>query len=398
MITYCNATLLSSYSLMLDTIKIKTTKAKIIKPIRVQDIYNHFYDVLPNNWISMPANEKRFIKSGDHIERTGRYYPSLTFRPFGELFIEFSAPKIAFDTNLFELADDDTELFINNLRAVLLDMGVQISVNDLWNSEISNATVSKNVLVNEITALEFIEFTRRLWWRWRSNIKIESYKNEGISLREYSETTAIGIYAKVPSLSAIKHKTNTEKHLAENLQTNNILRFEYRMQNYQRTVSKYSWAMNKYMKKLTLRDIFNSALSKKILLFDLDKNLFSNEFKMLSIKVPTIQKLYDYLSKQKLKPSEEMALIAYWRLCSDIGTDKANILYQGRYSKSTTLRIKKLMDRVSNGFMDYDHSQARKEIYDAFNTFFPLNQESLLPFLRKHKQSEEQLQISTITP
>lgn len=380
---------------MLDTIKIKTNKAKICKPIRVQDIYNHFYDILPESWISMPVNEKRFIKSGEHIERTGRYYPSLTFRPFGELFIEFSAPKIAFDTNLYELADDDTELFINNLHDVLLDLGIQISIKDLWGAEVSNATVSKNVLLNEISALEFIEFTRRLWWRWRSNIKIESYKNEGITLREYTDTTAIGIYAKVPSLSAIKHKTNIEKFLVENLQTNNILRFEYRMQNNQRTIAKYSWAMNRYMRTLTLSDIFNSSLSKKILLFDLDKNLFSNEFKMLSIKIPTIHKLYDYLTEQKLKPSEEMALIAYWRLCNDIGTDKANALYERRYSKSTTLRVKKLINQVLDNFNDYDHFQARNHIREALHTFFPLNKETLSSFFRKNKHNGEQLLINT---
>ncbi|MEN8253646.1 MAG: hypothetical protein ABFQ62_04715, partial [Patescibacteria group bacterium] len=293
---------------MLDTIRIKTSKIQIIKPILVQDIYRKVYRVEALRYPLMNVKDKRFINPGHLIEKTRSYYPSVTFRSNGNVFLEFSAPKIPFDNNVEELDDDDKDIFIQALSKKLFDMGLGISKQDLWESSISFATVSKNIIIKDIGAAEFIEFTRRLHWKWRHSTKLENYEENGISIRKYSSSTGIGIYAKIPSLQSITNKTDRELELSQGLKQNNILRFEYRMQEYQRTKSKYSWAKGYDLSDVKLKNIFNTRYSKKILLFDLNKSLFSDEFKLISMKLPTIKKMYEYLMNQDLKPSEECAV------------------------------------------------------------------------------------------
>lgn len=354
---------------MLDTIKITTKKAIVTKQISVQDVYGKQYTIKPFRWAEIDMYEKRFIKQSPFIEKTGTYFPSITFRPQNQLYIEFSAPKILFDNNVDELSNEDKNEFITQLGIKLFDLGISISKEDLWDCNVSFCTVSKNIKIEDIGATEFIEFTRRLWWKWRHSTKVESYEKNGIAIRKYTESTGIGIYAKVPSLESIITKTARELELSQRLIENNILRFEYRMQNYQRTLAKYSWAKGYKLDNIKLKDIFDNELSKKILLYDLNKSLFGDEFKLISMQLPTIKKMYEYLMGKGLKPSEEMAVIAAFRLCSDLGINQAKEIFESRYSESTTKRVWELCKQVFSEFEDYDYSKIREQVKNSFDKF-----------------------------
>ncbi|MBD3362700.1 hypothetical protein GF362_03205 [Candidatus Dojkabacteria bacterium] len=341
----------------------------------------------------MDIKEKRFIKQGQLIDTTGEYYPSLTFRGNGKLYIEFSAPKILFENNVEELSNEDFDDFIGNFTKKLYDMGINISNEALKNSYVSFATVSKNIILDgPVGATEFIEFTRRLWWKWRHSLKFENYKENGVSIREFTTSTGIGIYAKAPSLVAINHKTDKEKGLVQNLKQNNILRFEYRMQNYQRTNAKYSWALGRKVERLTLKDIFDSGLSKKILLYDLNKSLFSDEFKFIPMRLPTIKRMYEYIWDQDIKPSEEWAIITCFRLCSDLGIHKAKEIFENRYSNTTTKRVWKLCKKVLKEFDDYEYSNIRNEINAQISEFKSITNE----LLSEEKMNTEKCQINLV--
>jgi hypothetical protein len=380
---------------MLDTIKINTDKAIITKQITVQDVYGRQYQIKPFGWAEMDMQEKRFIKQSPFIENTGSYYPSVTFRPSHKLYIEFSAPKILFDNNVDELSNADKDKFINQLGIKLFDMGISIGKEDLWSSNVSFATVSKNIAIEDIGATEFIEFTRRLWWKWRHSTKVESYEKNGIAIRKYTDSTGIGIYAKVPSLINITTKTNKELELSQSLVENNILRFEYRMQNYQRTLAKYSWAKGYTLKELRLKDIYDSELSKKILMYDLNKSLFSDEFKLISMQLPTIKKMYEHVMGKGLKPHEEMAVITAFRLCSDLGVNQAKEIFETRYSVSTTKRAWELCKEVFRDYQDYDYSNIRKYIVSKFTDFQPIDL-SGLKYIKSPKQDNDVGQMKLI--
>ena len=85
---------------MLDTIKINTTEFDIVKDIQVQDVYGNYYTVQKGKYPDIPVNERRFIKSAPYLIQTMSYYPTITFRPYRLIYIEFSAPKVLFDNNV----------------------------------------------------------------------------------------------------------------------------------------------------------------------------------------------------------------------------------------------------------------------------------------------------------
>jgi len=165
---------------------------------------------------------------------------------------------------------------------------------------------------------------------------------------------------------------NIELEFIGRLQDNNILRFEYRMQTYQRTLAKYSWAIGYHLNELRLKDIFSSELSQKILLYDLNKSMFSNEFKYISMKLPTIKRMYEYLWDKNLKPQEEFAVITAFRLCSDLGIEKTREIFDKRYSQSTTKRVWKLLDKAFTDFAYHDYAKIRDQISRSLNKFEPI--------------------------
>jgi hypothetical protein len=356
---------------MLDTIRIAIKNVTIVKRIVVQDIYSNKSIIEAFRWPTMERQGKRIVKASPYTIKTGEYYPSLTLRPHNNLYIEFSAPKIVYGNNVDELCNTDLPRFLELLEAKLFDMGFNITQEQILHSRVSFCTVSKNIEIEEVGATEFIEFTRRLWWRWRYLTKIESFKSNGIALRNYSETTGIGIYAKVPSLQDIKTKTDKELELTQTLKENNILRFEYRMQNYQRTLAKYSWAKGYSIKELRFRDIFDSELSKKILLYDLNKSLFSSDFKLITMQLPNIKKMYSYIMNQNLTPLEEMTVIAVFRLCSDLGINQAKEIFESRYSQSTTKRAFNICKKILNEFRENDFQQINTKIKKTLLEFLP---------------------------
>ena len=359
----------------------------------VQDVYGTGYKVNASRYPEMKPNEKRIIKSKPLIEKTHNYYPAITFRSDGKVYFEFSASKILFDNNVEELEDSNKEAFIKTLDLKLFDMGLSVSKQDLWQSKVSFCTVSKNVIIDDIGATEFIEFTRRLWWKWRHSVKFENYQQNGVAFREFTSTTGIGIYAKVPSLNAITTMTNRELELANGLKENNILRFEYRMQTYQRTKSKYSWAKGYRLDEITLLDIFSSELSKKILLYDLNKSLFSDEFKFIPMQLPTIKKMYQYVMGKGLKPNEEWAIIAYFRLCSDLGVDTAHKIFKSRYSDSTTKRVRKLCNEVFSNFEAYEYSQIRTQIQNQLKSFKSISDIEVNSMLKPDIENNVQMKL-----
>jgi len=78
---------------MLDTIKINTKKAIVTKQISVQDVYGKQYTIKPFRWAEIDMYEKRFIKQSPFIEKTRTYFPSITFRPQNQLYIECQVPE-----------------------------------------------------------------------------------------------------------------------------------------------------------------------------------------------------------------------------------------------------------------------------------------------------------------
>ena len=340
---------------MLDTIKINTTEFDIVKDIQVQDVYGNYYTVQKGKYPDIPVNERRFIKSAPYLIQTMSYYPTITFRPYRLIYIEFSAPKVLFDNNVEELCNTDFNKFLDTLRNKLLTMGLDISIDSLVNARVSHCTVSKNIITDDIDVPEFIEFTRRLWWRWRKSKKLKTFDNDGIAVRNYTGTTSIGIYDKVAELKADRNKTLRECEIESKLNRSNILRFEYRMQNYQRMKAKYSWAKGIKLEIVRLADIFDSELSKKIILEDLNKTLFSEEFKLIPIYLSTIKGMYEYLFDKGLKPNEEFAVITAFRLCSDMGIEYARKVFKERYSESMSKRVYELCKQVFEQFKSYEY-------------------------------------------
>lgn len=184
---------------------------------------------------------KRYLAKKNFNSSVSNYYPQVELSQYAnqpaELIVTFSVPKILFNTNLFEVTEQDFPKIVKQLQSKLLDMGISVSEKSIEEAKIYSLHVGKNIILEDgiscaamLSAIKKMNFSKKLAQQSQffdsteKNIKNICEPGEQVSL--WSSNQQICFYNKSSEIS----KNPLGKALiAGNQEYNNVLRFEYRM-------------------------------------------------------------------------------------------------------------------------------------------------------------------------
>ena len=189
---------------MIDTIIIAIPRNKVI----VLDEAGH--GVPDWDLQSRTGNYRKYVKNPSAKDKaSGLYFPCLTgyHRKSGErewtamLKIEFSAPKLLFNNNLDELADNQFSAVVDALLDRLERLGVRVQRPDIESAEIRAIHYSKNIeLIGGYTSQYVISELSKINLNKRFDLTKTRFMNDGQSLYGYTKAHSFVIYDKVADL------------------------------------------------------------------------------------------------------------------------------------------------------------------------------------------------------
>jgi len=225
------------------------------------------------------SKTKRYTKYVKNVAvtKTEIYYPRLTrygkwFNQVPNVRIEFSVPKLFFQNNLDELADADFPKVISILQRRLQEMDVSITQDALINAVVSGVHFSKNiVLENGYTTGHLISEMNKIDLRKVFDFTRAKYTNNGQSLYVHATSHELIIYDKVADIQASEKRAIDRGQSVhqrsifagiEKKDLPEIIRFEVRLVR----KPKMNSVLEKlgYKKNPKFKDVFNSALSQKV--------------------------------------------------------------------------------------------------------------------------------------
>lgn len=266
---------------------------------------------------SFSSRGMRSIQNPTKVElKLGIYKPALTLshrvNPFGGqqilLRVELSLPKIFYGNNFDELRSKDFPGLIKKICEVLKTMGIAITPAKLSKASISSVHYSKNIaLTDGSTPYFFINKIKEANLKISLDTNQTDYRNDGHSFKWHSNSFEVVFYDKVRDLekARLSSKRAIEKDnevqldifkRAEKKKKLEILRMEVRLN--KRTKIKQIFSKLEIKSDFTLKNIFKTTVSKKILLQYLDevesKRLDVNNFKSVNDKSLLAEILFNH--------------------------------------------------------------------------------------------------------
>lgn len=275
----------------------------------------------------------KFVRNPSKMEKsTGKYFPKLTgyrrnFSQEENVRIEFSAPKLLYLNNLDELQDHDFPIVVGTLVARLKDMGVILTDSVIRNASVSSVHFSKNILLQGgYTASHVISEINKIDLRKSFDFSKTRFMNNGQSLYAHTNSHQFVIYDKVADLNkglkrAIdKEQTIYQRSLFDEFakleRQQEIVRFEVRL-NHKQKMNKVIESIG-YTKNPTFEEVFNTALSKLVLLNYWEKIVKANNHGLLSITLSLKDALQEiFLADAKIKPKQAVYLLGLYALSKD---------------------------------------------------------------------------------
>jgi hypothetical protein len=269
---------------MLDTValKIKYPDFKVTNP----SLFSPKFDIVYLMGVNLSMSRNRYWKYVQNPPKNNDYemrkLPRLTGymrlndtgnRNF-DLIIEFSIPKLLWGQSLQELSDSDFETIVSILTFELRKMGVELSDQAIRNAIVVRAHFGKNIpLPSPVTAQDALAELYKADIGRGKHINMRHYENGGQALYYYASSCNIIFYDKLRDIATPKNKAvDKDKFKQEKLLVDSsdnkpeLLRFEVRFGKQQSLDTALSEVLGKKIKGMLFKDIFNSDLSKRILL------------------------------------------------------------------------------------------------------------------------------------
>lgn len=265
---------------MIDTVKIliPLNKVKITKPERfgsekqVEDLYNsrcYGNKTMKHTNVATAKEKKQGYFPRTSIETNA----FMINDSFANLSIECSLPKILFNNNVEELKDCDFDNVINKLQEKLVILGYELSNEAIKDSYVQRVDFSKNFII-ESNPRFFIDSLKKIAIDSRLGATATDYQRCGTGMRFYTKLYHITVYDKVSEIEkSLKYSDNrsltednySQRDAMRRLKDNklNIIRYEVSLR--RRKIRKLP------IEDKTLRNIFNSALSKQVLTRQIEK-------------------------------------------------------------------------------------------------------------------------------
>lgn len=307
--------------------------------------------------------EKHVRNPSKAEKETGKYFPRLTgykrrFSQEANVRIEFSVPKLLYLNNLDELEDKDFPKVIETLQERLKTMGVNVFKPILENASVSSVHFSKNILLQDgYTANYLISEMNKVNLRKSFDFAKTRFMNDGQSL--YAHTTAhqLVIYDKIADLNKGEKRAIDKKptHYQKSLfgefnkekERKEIIRFEIRI-NHKQKLNKLLETLG-YHKNPTFKDVFNSEMSKKVVINYWEKLIKEPNLGLFSISLSLKDILQTlFLADKTLKPKQAVYLLGLFTLAKDEnGMRQLRTIISKRSGDRTWYRITKDMQQAS---------------------------------------------------
>lgn len=390
---------------MIDTVILSVPfgKYQVLEPER----FSPPLTIALTNLKAMKANPfMKYTQNPSKITyKNGNYSPRLTVnvRPTKKdstskysveipLKIEFSAPKLLFQNNLDELTDIDFENVVNILHTKLMEMGVFVKKTNLIEAQVRAVHFSKNIpLTDFYTASLAIKELYKLDVNKRLDINKRHFQNSGHALYFDCNSYSMVFYDKLEDgnktqrHSVDKEKTsyqlNLFKHFKESKESLEVLRYELRITNKQKLDRLMKEAGSK--ENPTFKDVFNSDLSKKLLLKHW-KVIYPDESRfMLQFDDGNLDKTFESIvnyykqNKKRVTVQNTFCQLGIITFSKSLGMRDLKTRVSTAFSSRTWFRTKKLFDLANSLFKSNKSFGFVKDIENALNSFTPFKVKDL---------------------
>lgn len=366
---------------MIDTVilliprdKITTLNIEGIQPWALQSRTNTYDKYVRNPSAKDMANGKYFPRL------TGYNRASSQSKWLSTVRIEFSAPKLLYDTNLDELIESEFEKVVETLRKRIYEMGVVISSDDLKNASVKAVHYSKNIeLQNGYTSQYVIGELGKINLNKRFDMTRARYINDGQSIYAYTMAHSLVIYDKIADLirgskrAIDREQTLYQSSLFDDLKRSSqeILRMEVRLS--QKPKMNSLFEKLGFSKNPTFRDVFSAQKSRAVLLHYWDTMITKNGL-MLFAYAPTNKDLLRQIitSRKKMKGKQAIYFAGLILLARDgNGLRELRSVLSRRIDNRTWYRI---MDDLDNIALDLKKLKPREwydQVYEAISDYQP---------------------------
>ena len=200
--------------------------------------------------------------------------------------IEFSAPKLIFNNNFYELEEKDFDLVISALYQKLKDMGYGIFSRFLAEAPVSSIHYSKNIpLTDGSTPYMYLKEIQKANMTQRVDFDQSNFRNEGHGLKFRVNSYEVAFYDKLKDIEKAKISEKRAYEKDNYIQMNlfedigeykrqskkklEILRMEVRLNQRQ----KIRQILNKIGLKTepNFKNLFSKEIAKSVLLYHLDQ-------------------------------------------------------------------------------------------------------------------------------
>lgn len=385
---------------MLDTIVLtidlggEAEKQKIISPATFDNWSPSLSGVLskPYHRLGSKGQIHCYLNPSAINLRSGKYYPTLEFykKHTGDgifknvLYIRFSITKLLFDNNLEELADitpfeNDLNDAANWLHIRLLEMGVNVSVQQILKCPCNQAHFSKNIMFNDGTIpYSIISYLSKSNIDLRRRITNDSYAGGGYGSHIATNKKGLSIYDKVKEMQKTRQITKTfsdgcggwyQFDIFGDLlpSSTQVLRLEMQCGSPRMIRETLINAGIRIGSEITLTNIYGSRIAKHVLL---------NELAKLEDKIPPIANNHESISdfteallalNPKSTASQRMKVIAVKSLLNSNSMRDIRTMLQ-----MTSSQWSRLMADVSKLNVNTDNYNPLAEVRKQLEKFQPI--------------------------
>lgn len=301
-----------------------------------------------------------------YMKKNKKYYPSVNLaeRTVGNnitgkqkikrLKIQISLPKTRYETNRYEIDQNDLTFILKKTIEYLEMAGISIDTKNLKNGVLEKLALSKSILLPTYygNTEKIIKKLAPFNYKPRCGFRYRDYDDgwEGVSIKFHNPVRGFGVYCKYSEIVNNGYtliEEEIKRQVLSGTQPKNILRFELTLQRKQTLEAVLKRLIPTRKKNFTLKDIFTNAnIAQKLLLEEFDK-----VYNPLNITLITLSEMkenqLDYLLRSKIGNLKDRALMVYLvNMTTKIGLTKTLELAKRETSNSSYERIKKALPKI----------------------------------------------------
>ena len=312
-------------------------------------------------------------------------------QPSYDLLIEFSVPKLLFKQSLQEISDADFERAVSILKFQLQKMGIEITEQVICNAIVAKAHFGKNIpLPSPVTAQDALAELYKADVGRGKHINMRHYENGGQALYFYATSCNIIFYDKLRDVATPKNKAvDKDKFKQEKLLVSGsdnepeLLRFEVRFTKQISLDAVLSEVLGKKIKGITFKEIFNTELSKKVLLKTW-ADIVNGPASQLALKMDgPLEEVFDAIIRSYIAPGKKKAHslnkalrdVAIYALINQCGARKIRDKIEKNWTGKSWARLSAKMKDTAENLKGLPPAHTISDIQTALDKFERYNWE-----------------------